>query len=110
MTGDHVAEHCREHDCCIRVPRMAASSGFSQLTGEWHLRWMPDDHAWFLVPPQGNVREIRVAEDADPTAELAVDGVEFESVRHAIGSGRIVPSLLSHLLGGSLQAPPPLGR
>ena len=65
--------------------------GLSQLTGEWHLRWMPDDHAWFLVPPQGNVREIRVAEDADPTDELAVDGVEFESVRHAIGRDGLFP-------------------
>ena len=91
VTGDGVVEHCREHDCCIRVPRMAASSDFSHLTGEWHLRWMPDDHAWFLVPPQGNVREIRVAEDADPTDELAVDGVEFESVRHAIGRDGLFP-------------------
>jgi hypothetical protein len=52
---------------------------------------MPDDRAWFLVPPQGNVREIRVAEDADPTGELAVDGVEFESVRHAITRDGLFP-------------------
>ena len=91
MTGDSGVEHCREHDCCIRVTLMVASSGFSQLTGEWHLRWMPDDRAWFLVPPQGNVREIRVAEDADPTGELAVDGVEFEDVRHAIARDGLFP-------------------
>ncbi len=91
MTGGSVVEHCREHDCCIRVPRVVASSGFSQLAGEWHLRWMPDDRAWFLVPPQGNVREIRVAEDADPTDELAVDGVELESVRHAIARDGLFP-------------------
>lgn len=91
MTGDSVVEHCPEHDCCILVPRMAASSGFSHLAGEWHLRWMPDDQAWFLVPPQGNVREIRVAEDADPTDELAVDGAEFESVRHAITRDGLFP-------------------
>ncbi|MGI8615329.1 MAG: hypothetical protein ACR2L4_00890 [Actinomycetota bacterium] len=52
---------------------------------------MPDDRAWFLVPPQGNVREIRVAEDADPTDELAVDGVELESVRHAIARDGLFP-------------------
>ena len=91
MTDRIVAEHCRVHACCIRVPRMDASSGFSQLAGEWHLRWMPDDRAWFLVPPQGNVREIRIAEDADPTGELAVDGVEFESVRNAITRDGLFP-------------------
>ncbi len=91
MTDHIVAEPCREHDCCIRIPRMDAPSRLSRLAGEWHLRWMPDDRAWFLVPPQGNVREIRVAEDADPTGELAVDGVEFESVRHAIARDGLFP-------------------
>jgi hypothetical protein len=91
MADDGVAERCRAHDCCIRVPRMAASVGFSHLAGEWHLRWMSDDRAWFLVPPQGNVREIRVAEDADPAEELSVDGVEFESVRHAIARDGLFP-------------------
>lgn len=90
MTGDSVVEHCREHDCCILVPQMA-SSGSSHLAGEWHLRWMPDDRAWFLVPPQGNVREIRVAEDADPTKELAVEGVVFDDVRQAIDRGGLFP-------------------
>lgn len=91
MANDSVVEHCREHDCCIRVSRMAASPGFPHLTGEWHLRWMPDDRAWFLVPPQGNVREIRVGEDADPTKELAVDGVQFDDVRRAIDRDALFP-------------------
>jgi hypothetical protein len=91
MTDDSLPERCMEHDCCIRVPRMAASPDSPQLAGEWHLRWMPDDRAWFLVPPQGNVREIRVAEDADPTNELAVDGVRFDDVRRAIDRDALFP-------------------
>jgi hypothetical protein len=91
MADDTLAEPCRQHDCCIRVPRVEASSGFSHLAGEWHLRWMADDRAWFLVPPQGNVREIRVAEDGDPTAVLAVDGVGLDEVRHAIDQGGLFP-------------------
>ena len=86
-----MAEHCRAHDCCIHVPRIQTSPDFSHLAGEWHLRWMPDDRAWFLVPPQGNVREIRVAEDADPTGELTVDGVGFEDVRMAIARDGLFP-------------------
>lgn len=91
VTDGSVVEHCREHDCCIRVPLIGTSPDSSHLAGEWHLRWMPDDRAWFLVPPQGNVREIRVAQDADPTGELAVEGVEFESVRHAITRDGLFP-------------------
>ena len=91
VKGDSVVEHCREHDCCIWVQRMAASSAFSHLAGEWHLQWMPDDRAWFLVPPRGNVREIRVAEDADPTKELAVEGVVFDDVRRAIDRDGLFP-------------------
>jgi hypothetical protein len=91
MAEDHVAEACTEHDCCIRVPRIEAAPGFSHLTGEWHLRWFPDDHAWFLVPPQGNVREVLVTQDADPTSELTVDGVMFEDVRGAIHRNALFP-------------------
>ena len=91
MANDSVAEHCREHDCCIRVPRMAASPGFSHPTGEWHLRWIPDDRTWFLVPPQGNVREVRVADDANPTNELALDGVTLDEVRETIERDGLFP-------------------
>jgi hypothetical protein len=91
MAEDHVAESCREHDCCIRVPRIEASPGFPHLTGEWHLRWFPDDNAWFLVPPQGNVHEVLVTPDADPTSELSVDGVTFDDVRQAIRRDTLFP-------------------
>jgi hypothetical protein len=91
MADDSVAERCREHDCCIRVPRVETSPDLSHLAGEWHLRWMPDDRAWFLVPPQGNVFEIRVAEDADPAGELAVDGVGLDDVRLAIARDGLFP-------------------
>ena len=91
MANDNVAEHCREHGCCIRVPRMATSPRFSHLTGEWHLRWIPDDRTWFLVPPQGNVREVRVAEDADPARELAVDGLALDEVRRTIERDGLFP-------------------
>ncbi len=91
MTDGSLPERCTEHDCCIRVPRIETLPDFSHLAGEWHLQWMPDDRAWFLVPPQGNVREIRVAEDADPTKELAVEGVVFDDVRQAIDRGGLFP-------------------
>jgi hypothetical protein len=91
MASDGAAEHCPEHDCCIRVPWMATSPGFSHLTGEWHLRWIPDDRTWFLVPPLGNVREVRVAEDADPTDELVLDDVALDGVRRAIQRDALFP-------------------
>lgn len=91
MTDDRLPERCPEHDCCIRVPRIETSPDFSHLAGEWHLWWIPDDRSWFLVPPQGNVREIRVAEDADPMEELAVEGVELDDVRHAINRDGLFP-------------------
>jgi hypothetical protein len=92
MADDSVAERCTEHGCCIRVPRLeAASPGLAQLAGEWHLRWFPDDHAWFLVPPQGNVREVQVADDADATDALSVDGVMFDDVRRTIHRNTLFP-------------------
>ena len=90
--GDEsVAEPCTEHACCIRAPRLEASPEFSHLAGEWHLRWYPDDHSWFLAPPQGNIREVLVAHDADPTEELSVDGVMFDDVRRAIHRDALFP-------------------
>ena len=91
MADESVAERCKEHGCCIRVPRLEASPGFSHLAGEWHLRWFPADHAWFLVPPQGNVREIQVADDADATDGLSVDGVMFDDVRRTIHRNTLFP-------------------
>jgi hypothetical protein len=91
IADDGLAELCPKHDCCIRVPQVEASAGFYHLAGEWHLRWMPDDRAWFLVPPQGNVREIRITDGADPTGELAVDGVMFAMVRRAIAQKALFP-------------------
>jgi hypothetical protein len=86
-----VAERCTEHRCCIRVPRVEASAGLPHLAGEWHLRWFPDDGAWFLVPPQGNVREVLVEKGADATDELSVDGVLFDAVRRAIHRDALFP-------------------
>jgi hypothetical protein len=91
MTDDSPAELCTEHRCCIRVPRVETSPEFSHLAGEWHLMWMPDDSAWFLAPPQGNVWEIRVTGDADATGELAVDGVIFDDIRRAIDQKALFP-------------------
>jgi hypothetical protein len=88
---DRVAERCSEHDCCIRVTQIKASPDYAHLAGEWHLRWFPNDHAWFLVPPQGNVREVVVPEDADATNELLVDGVMFDDVRRAIHRNALFP-------------------
>jgi hypothetical protein len=91
MTDQGTPELCPEHSCCIRVARVEAAPGFSRLAGEWHLRWMPDDSAWFLVPPQGNVWEIRVTDGADPAGELAVDGVMFDDIRRAIDRDALFP-------------------
>jgi hypothetical protein len=91
MAEDQVAEPCTEHDCCIRVPRVEASPDYPHLAGEWHLRWFPGDHAWFLVPPQGNVREVLVPKDADATNELSVDGVMFDDIRRAIQRNTLFP-------------------
>ena len=91
MTEDNPAELCAEHNCCIHVPRVEASPELAHLAGEWHLMWMPDDSAWFLVPPQGNVWEIRVTGDAHPTGELAVDGVMFDDIRRVIDRKALFP-------------------
>lgn len=91
MTNDGPLEPCREHACCIRALEVQASPGYSHLAGEWHLQWMSDDSAWFLVPPHGNVWEIRVTEGADPVGELAVDGVRFDGIREAIARSALFP-------------------
>lgn len=91
MAAETVAERCTQHGCCIRVPRVEASPDSAHLAGEWHLRWFPDDHSWFLVPPQGNVREVLVAEEADPTDELSVEGAAFDVVRQAIHRDELFP-------------------
>lgn len=91
-TGDEiVAERCTVHGCCIRVPRVESSPELPHLAGEWHLRWFPADSAWFLVPPQGNVREVLVAKGADAIDELSVDGVLFDDVRRAIHRDALFP-------------------
>jgi hypothetical protein len=84
MTSDGLVARCERHACCIHVPRIEASPGFEHLAGEWHLQWMANDGAWFLAPPQGNVFEIRIADGADATDELAVDGVAFDPIRAEI--------------------------
>jgi hypothetical protein len=93
--GDHpqmtTAEHVEAERCCIRVPRVESSPELPLLAGEWHLRWFPADSAWFLVPPQGNVREVLVAKDADATDELSVDGVMFDDIRRAIHRNGLFP-------------------
>jgi len=91
MTDDSSAELCADHGCCIRVPRVETSPESSHLAGEWHLMWMAGDSAWFLVPPQGNVWEIRVTGNADPTRELTVDGVMFDGIRRAIDQKALFP-------------------
>lgn len=91
MTNHGSVEPCSEHACCIRAGWVPASPGFSHLAGEWHLHWMPDDSAWFLVPPRGNVWEIRVTEGADPVGELAVDGMRFEDIREEIARNGLFP-------------------
>ena len=91
MTDDSPAERCAKHVCCIRAPLIQASPGSSHPAGEWHLRWIPDDRTWFLVPPQGNVREIRIAEDADPTKELALEGLVLDDVRRVIERDALFP-------------------
>jgi hypothetical protein len=92
MRNDGSVEPCSEHTCCIRARDVRTSSDTSHLAGEWHLQWMADDGAWFLVPPQGNVWEIRVTEGADPVGELAVDGVvSFDDIRAAIARQGLFP-------------------
>lgn len=90
-TNESPAERCAKHDCCIRVPRIEASPASSPLTGEWHFLWIADDRTWFLVPPQGNVREVRVAEDADPTHALVLDGLALDEVRRTIERDGLFP-------------------
>lgn len=91
MTENSLAEHCTRHVCCIRAPMVEPSPGSSQPAGEWHLRWIPDDRTWFLVPPQGNVREVRVAEDADPTTELVLEGLVLGDIRRVIERDALFP-------------------
>ena len=91
MTNDGSIEVCSEHPCCIRALRVETSSEASHLAGEWHLQWMPDDSAWFLVPPRGNVWEIRVTHGADPVDELAVEGVTFDAIRASIAGQGLFP-------------------
>jgi hypothetical protein len=93
MTPEHEvkAARCEKHACCILVPRLEASDGFAHLSGEWHLEWMENDSAWFLVPPQGNVIEVRVPKGGDAPGELAVDGVPFDVVRAVIERDGLFP-------------------
>ena len=91
MTENNLAERCKRHICCIRAPRIEASPGSSHPAGEWHLRWIPDDRTWFLVPPQGNVREVRIAEGADPTNDLALEGLVLEDIRRVIERDALFP-------------------
>lgn len=91
MPDDDGLERCVQHPCCIRAPRVEASQGSARLAGEWHLCWVPDDSAWFLVPPRGNIWEIRVRHGGDPVGELAVEGVRFGDVRDAIERRGLFP-------------------
>jgi hypothetical protein len=91
MAGGGTVERCEEHTCCFRAPGILAAPGFEHLAGDWHLQWMPDDSAWFLVPPRGNVREVRVPGGADPPGELAVEGVLFDDIRAEIARGGLFP-------------------
>ena len=52
---------------------------------------MSNDSAWFLVPPHGNVWEIRVLGGADPVGELEVEGVLFDGIREEIARNRLFP-------------------
>jgi len=89
--NEMTAARCEQHACCILVPQLEAADGFAHLSGEWHLEWMGDDSAWFLVPPQGNVIEVRVPKDGDAPRELAVDGVPFDGVRAVIERDGLFP-------------------
>jgi hypothetical protein len=87
--GQVVVQRCTAHACCLRAPHV--ESEVSGLAGEWHLRWMDRDSAWFLVPPHGNVWEIRVPRGEDPGARLAVDGVRFDEIRETIAREGLSP-------------------
>jgi hypothetical protein len=91
VTDDVIAERCTAHACCIRAPKVDTDPGFDHLRGEWHLRWIPDDGAWFLAPPHGNVFEIRVEPGADPVAALEVEGVRLADVRRASERDSLFP-------------------
>jgi hypothetical protein len=91
MTSDGSVEICTSHPCCIHAPHVETSNDSSHLAGEWHLQWMPDDSAWFLAPPRGNVWEIRVTDGADPVGELAVEGVAFDDIRDTIAREGLFP-------------------
>jgi hypothetical protein len=91
MTSDAGVERCTQHACCLLAHGVAADDAFPQLAGEWHLQWMTDDSAWFLVPPHGNVHEIRVPDGADPPGELAVDGALFDGIREEIARNGLFP-------------------
>jgi hypothetical protein len=90
-TDDVIAERCARHVCCIRAPRVDVAPGFDHLRGEWHLQWVPDDGAWFLAPPKGNVFEIRVPAGEDPVGALEVEGAELDEPRHAIARDSLFP-------------------
>jgi hypothetical protein len=84
-------ERCDEHRCCLHARDVTASQGFARFAGEWHLEWMPDDSAWFLVPPHGNVIEIRVLDGADPVGELSVAGASLDPIREEIARSGLFP-------------------
>jgi hypothetical protein len=91
MTDGSVVERCHDHRCCLVARDLQASPGAAHLAGTWHLQWMSDDSAWFLVPPQGNVREVRVLGEADPVGELTIDVVGFDDARAEIARSGLFP-------------------
>ena len=91
MTNEVGVERCMQHACCLRASGVVAAAESPHLAGEWHLEWMSNDSAWFLVPPHGNVREIRVLGGADPVDELEVDGVLFDDIRGEIARNGLFP-------------------
>ena len=89
--GGGTVERCEEHACCLRASGVLAVPGFEHLAGVWHLEWMPDDSAWFLLQPRGNISEIRVLGGADPPGELAVEGALFDDIRAEIARAGPLP-------------------
>ena len=94
-TGDHDAsgttrrtrgvERCTEHACCFRAPGVVAAPGFAHLAGEWHLEWMSNDSAWFLVPPQATSERSACA--GEPTHPASSRSTE----RSSTASGKKSP-------------------
>ena len=91
MTNEVGVERCTQHACCLRASGVAAAAGSPHLAGEWHLEWMSNDSAWFLVPPHGNVFEIRILGGTDPVAELQVERVLFDGIREEIARNGLFP-------------------